>query len=101
MGMDLTRRGLMGRAIAAVGGGAALALPSAAFAGPGGEAVFELRLPANAGGRAGPDAGAARADRGAAGAANARWASAPVDAGRQFELLGVEWSGGGDPEIKV
>src|SRR3954453_13913865 len=72
--MDLTRRGLLGRA-AAIAGGAALARPAAVFAGPAGEAVFEMRLP--------------------------RDGTAPITAARRFELLGIEWSGGGDPGIEV
>src|SRR3954466_3912779 len=63
--MDLTRRGLLGRAAAATGillGGSLLG-PRVVFAGAAGEAVFELRVPRGGG---------------------------PVDTRRIFELIGIE-----------
>jgi hypothetical protein len=80
--MDLTRRGLIGRAI--LGGGALLARPRLAFAGPPGESVFEMRIP-----------GAGRGHT-----AGGRWTSPVIDAPRRFELLGIEWAGP-DPQVQV
>jgi hypothetical protein len=80
--MDLTRRGLIGRALA--GGGALLLRPRVAFAGSAGESVFDMHLPAGA-----------RAS--AAGA----WTSAAMRAPKRFELLGIEWGDGPDPDIQV
>src|SRR4051794_37958343 len=84
--MDLTRRGLIARAVAASGAllaGRALA-PGIVFAGDEGESVFEMRLPRRA----------------AAAAAAGAWRSGPVSAPREFELLGVE-APGGDAGIEV
>src|SRR3954469_3505038 len=63
--MDLTRRGLLGRAAAATGVllGGSLVGPRLVFAGAAGEAVFELRVPRGGG---------------------------PVEARRTFELIGIE-----------
>jgi hypothetical protein len=82
MSMDLTRRGLIGRAI--LGGGALLARPRLALAGQQGESVFEMRI---------PGAGRARA-------AGGRWTSPVIRAPKRFELLGIEWAGP-DPQIQV
>ena len=62
--LDLTRRGLIGRAAAATGAliGGSLIAPRAVFAGGDGEAVFELRAPRGSG---------------------------PIETTRTFELLGV------------
>ncbi len=71
--MDLTRRGLLGRAAAASGlllGGSLLG-PRTVFAGDRGEAVFDLRLPRGSAARDG-------------------WHSGVVATPRRFELLGVE-----------
>ncbi|HEX6714249.1 MAG TPA: N-acetylmuramoyl-L-alanine amidase [Thermoleophilaceae bacterium] len=63
--MDLTRRGLIGRAAAATGAlvGGSLLAPRMVFAGDAGEAVFEIRVPRGGG---------------------------PVETRRPFELIGVE-----------
>jgi N-acetylmuramoyl-L-alanine amidase len=62
--MDLTRRGLIGRAAAATGAlvGGSLIAPRVVFAGGDGEAVFQMRAPRGGG---------------------------PVETGRAFELLGL------------
>jgi hypothetical protein len=83
--MDLTRRGLIARAVA--GGGALLLRPSLAFAGPEGEAVFSMRIP--------------HVKAGTADSARARWVSPVVDAGRRFELLGIARAGASDLGIQV
>jgi hypothetical protein len=72
--MDLTRRGLLGRAVAASGAllGGSLLGPSVSFAGEDGEAVFEVAAP-----------------RG----------SQPVELQRTFELIGVR--GAGDARVEV
>lgn len=66
--MDLTRRGLIGRAAAATGGliGGSLLAPRVTFAGGNGEAVFEIRAPRFGG---------------------------PVETPRTFELLGIRGPG--------
>jgi hypothetical protein len=82
MSMDLTRRGLIGGGI--LSGGALLARPQLALAGPQGESVFEMRI---------PGAGRART-------AGGPWTSPVIAAPKRFELLGIEWSGP-DPQIQV
>src|SRR3954452_23994256 len=68
MGMDLTRRGLLGRAAAASGAlvAGSLLTPRPVFAGADGESVFEVRVPRGGG---------------------------PVEVPRAFELLGVRTDG--------
>src|SRR4051812_24995676 len=68
MGMDLTRRGLLGRAAAASGAlvAGSLLAPRPVFAGGDGESVFEVRVPRGGG---------------------------PVEVPRAFELLGVRTDG--------
>ena len=70
--MDLTRRGLLGRALAASGAalGGSLLTPSTVFAGANGEAVFEARVP-----------------RGQT--ADGIWRSGIISPARPFELVGV------------
>src|SRR4051794_41203380 len=80
--MDLTRRALIGSALA--GGAGLLARPHVAFAGSEGESVFEMRMPT-----------------GAQAAAAGAWTSSVIQAPKPFELLGVEWAAGGDPGIQV
>jgi hypothetical protein len=68
--VDLTRRGLVGRAAAASGAllAGSLLAPGLVFAGEDGEAVFEMRMPRSGG---------------------------PVQMRRAFELIAVEGAGGG------
>jgi len=68
--VDLTRRGLIGRAAAATGAllGGSLLAPRLVFAGDAGEAVFQMRVPRGGG---------------------------PAVTQRTFELLGVEGAGAG------
>ena len=75
VGMDLTRRGLIGRAAAASGAllGGSLLAPRVVFAGERGEAVFELPAPRSGG---------------------------PVETRRRFELVGLR-GGGRDAEVRA
>ena len=72
--MDLTRRGLLGRAVAASGAllGGSLLQPGLSFAGDDGEAVFEVAAPPS---------------------------SQPVELQRTFELIGLR--GAGDARVEV
>jgi hypothetical protein len=75
MGVDLTRRSLIGRAVAASGAviAGSLVAPRVVFAGADGETVFEMRVPRGGG---------------------------PVQAKRTFELLGISGAGG-DVEVRA
>ena len=106
--MELTRRGLIGRAVAAGGALVTAGLrgrSEIAFAGPDGEAVFDARVPRSASPRAASarsaSARAASARSAFARAASARWTSGPIRAPRRFELIGVEVPDGRDPGIEI